>query len=128
MGEKITAYLRWIPSSRVPSVTEPEFSPIPSTLELLGLLKRPRKERSKAAKIERWCLVAAGIIAVLILVAAGLGFAGILTKYATRYCLIALLVAFVGTFFVWAVTQLQTCSLRSRPGIARPPGKWMKTF
>jgi hypothetical protein len=123
MGEKITAYLRWTPSSRVPNVTETEFAPIPSTLELLGLLKRPRKERSKAAKIERWCLVASGIIALLILVAAGLGFAGILTKYATRYCMIALLVAFVGTFFVWAITQFVDMFLTLKDGYRKAAGQ-----
>lgn len=97
-------------------MNDTDFAPIPITRELLALLKRPRKERSKADKIERWCIVAAGIIAVLILVTAGLGFAEILTNSATRYSLMALPVAFVGIFFVWAVTQFVDMFLTLKAG------------
>lgn len=87
-------------------MTDTNFAPIPSTSELLELLKRPRKKRSIAAKIEQWCIVAGVVIAALILGVAGLGFVEVLTKPTTIYSLMALLVTFVATFFVWIVTQI----------------------
>lgn len=93
-----------------------KFAPIPRTGELLALLKRPRKERSKAAKIERWCIGATGIVAVLFLVTVGLGLAEILSNAATRYSLMALLAILVGVFFIWAVTQFVDLFLTLKAG------------
>lgn len=97
-------------------MTETYPDPIPSTRELLALLKRPRKEGSNVAKIERGCIVAAMIIAALILAAAGLGLVGIFTNALTRYTLMALLVIFVAIFFVWAVTQIADMFLTLKAG------------
>lgn len=91
-------------------------APIPDTAELLALLKRPRKERSIAAKIERWCVVVGTVIGLFILVVAGLGFAEFLTKSITRYSLMVLLVAFVTTIFALGLTQVVDVLLTLKAG------------
>lgn len=91
-------------------------APIPDTAELLALLKRLRKERSIAAKIERWCVVVGTVIGLLILVVAGLGFAEFLTKSITRYSLMVLLVAFVTTVFALGLTQVVDVLLTLKAG------------
>lgn len=90
--------------------------PIPDTAELLALLKRPRKERSIVAKIERWCVVVGTVIGVLILVVAGLGLAEILTRSITRYSLMILLIAFVTTIFALGLTQIVDVFLTLKAG------------
>jgi hypothetical protein len=97
-------------------MTDSNFAPIPSTAELLALLKRPRKKRSIAAEVERWCIGAGIVIAVLILGVAGLGFAEILSKSLTRYSLIALSVTLIAIFFAWAVTQFVDMFLTLKAG------------
>lgn len=94
-------------------------APIPKTGELLTLLKRPPRDRSSAAKIERACMVAGVIIAVLILATAGLGFAEVMTRPMTRYTLMVLLIIFVATFLVWALTQIVEMFLTLKAGYRR---------
>lgn len=94
-------------------------APIPKTGELLTLLKRPPRDRSSAAKIERGCMVAGVIIAVLILATAGLGFAGVMSRPMTRYTLMVLLIIFVATFLAWALTQIVEMFLTLKAGYRR---------
>lgn len=94
-------------------------APIPKTGELLALLKRPPRDRSSAAKIERGCMVAGVIIAVFILATAGLGFAGVLSRPVTRYTLMVLLIIFVATFLAWALTQIVELFLTLKAGYRR---------
>lgn len=92
---------------------------IPKTGELLRFLKRPPRDRSNAAKIERGCMVAGMIVVVLIVATAGLGLVGLLSRPVTRYTLMALLVVFIATFFVWAVAQMVDMFLTLKAGYRR---------
>ncbi|CAD1789559.1 hypothetical protein CPBF426_23670 [Xanthomonas arboricola pv. juglandis] len=92
------------------------FAPIPSTAELLTKIKRPREERSTAAKVERWCFYAALVIAVLMAAAAGLGVTGILTADTTRAVLMILMIVLAADFLIWCVTQIVDMVLTLKAG------------
>ncbi|WP_379655642.1 hypothetical protein [Pseudoxanthomonas sp. UC19_8] len=97
----------------------PDYAPIPNTLAFLDKLKRPSKPPSVFDRIERGVFKVTLVLAGFMLVAAGLGVLGVLSREVIRLLTMSILIAILALFLVWAISQIVEMLLALRTGYRR---------
>ncbi|WP_295929841.1 hypothetical protein [uncultured Xanthomonas sp.] len=96
-------------------MTALNYAPIPNTLAFLNKLKRP-KPPSAFDRIQRFVFKATLAFGGVILVAAVLGFLGLLSKEVTRFLTMLPLIGVLTLFLIWAISQIVEMLLAVRTG------------
>lgn len=92
------------------------YSAVPTTLALLTRIKRPAKPPTIFDRIERVVFTVTLALASIMLVAAGLGAVGALSKEVIRFLTMTILVSALALFLIWAVSQIVEMLLGLRTG------------
>lgn len=92
------------------------FAPIPSTAELLMKTKAPARRRSTVDKIELVAFFVLALVAVLLLIVAGLVGFELISDATAKFLILVLICSIVITALTWAISQIVDLFLSLKSG------------